>query len=68
MLDYRMFMLLTHLIYEELFSLICPQHVNIDFALLLNARNYVFSSLIAPCGRIAEGYYELERLHFARKL
>ena len=57
LLDYRMFHLLTQLIYEELFLLISPHRMNHDFALLFNVRNYsVFASVIAPCGRIAEGY------------
>jgi hypothetical protein len=68
LLDYRLFMLLTNMIWAELFNLISPDRVNLDFALLFNLRNFsVYASMLAPCGRIAEGYSEMEDCHFSRK-
>jgi hypothetical protein len=69
LLDYRLFMLLTNTIWTELFYLLSPHQINIDFALLFNLRNFgVYASMLAPCGRIAEGYQEMERCHFGRSL
>jgi hypothetical protein len=68
-LDYRLFMMLSNMIYAEMFRLVSPQDINIDFSLLFNVRNFsVYASIIAPCGRIAEGYREMESYHFGRRL
>jgi hypothetical protein len=69
LLEYRLFFLLTQIIWTELFFLICPDDINLDLVMLFNVRNFsVFASTIAPCGRIGEGYYEIERSHVGRSL
>lgn len=67
LLDYRLSMILQHLIWFEVFDIL-DEKVSLDIVSLLNIRGYgPYTGLIAPCGRISESYTDAEWYHFRRQ-
>jgi len=67
LLEYRMFMLLVHVIWWECFLIFSPDVVAIDLVTLLNSTNFgVYSSVLSPCGKVGDGYMEFENNHLRR--
>jgi hypothetical protein len=59
--DYRLSMLLRHLLWFELFAIFSPQDIKVSLPTLLTYANMgIFGIFVAPCGKLANCYFEIE--------